>query len=50
MPRMSFLGDDTNAILQTGNSVAGNKLTMSTFTNKAMVPETGIRGVRVRAT
>ena len=50
MPRLSFLGDETKSVIQTSTTVQGSKVTIDTFTNRVQVPETGIRGVRVRAT
>ena len=50
MPRLSFLGDDQNGIITTGNYVAETRHLITTFSNKVTVPQSGICGVKVRAT
>ena len=50
MPRMSFLGDDKKGLIITGNTIKESKRVIAAYTHKAQVPQSGIRGVRVRAT
>ena len=50
MPRLSFLGDDAKGLITTGNTIKESKHVIAAYTNKAQVPQSGIRGVRVRAT